>query len=105
LSKAVLPVSYRLALTIVPDKPRFEGEIEIDVKLAEPRSVIFLHGRSLTVPQAEAVLPDGRRIAGKYEQVDPSGVSRLTFPENLPAGTAFLNLTNNGVFVRNLSVL
>jgi cytosol alanyl aminopeptidase len=105
LSKTVMPASYRLALTIVPEKDRFEGEIEIDVKLAEPRSVIFLHGRSLTVTQVEAVLPDGRRIAGKYEQVDPSGVSKLSFPESLPAGTAVLDLTYYADFGRTLTGL
>jgi len=79
LSQTVIPEAYRLELTIVPDKARFSGHVEIDVIVTEPLEVIWLHGRDLDVKKARIVTrADGKRVKAKYAQVTPDGMARLT---------------------------
>lgn len=105
LSKKVVPQRYRLMLTIVPEKDRFEGDVEIDVTLTSPHNVIYLHGRDLTAEKIEAILPDSRHVSGTYEEVDPRGVVRLTFPETLPAAAATLHVVYSADFSRQTDAL
>jgi hypothetical protein len=89
LSRAVRPLAYRLDLTLDPANPRYSGRVEIDVALDRPQHEIVLHGRNLAVRKVEARF-GGRAVEGKWRQLDPSGVVRLTFPEPLPIAGATL---------------
>jgi cytosol alanyl aminopeptidase len=86
LPNDVRPVHYRLDLTIKPEQKRYSGGVEIDLELKAPKREIYLHGQDLDVPNMVAVLPDGATIRGVYTQVHDSGVAKLTFVEELPAG-------------------
>ncbi len=90
LPRTVVPTHYRLALTILPESARFTAQAEIDIKLSEPRTFIWLHGRDLAVHSVKAVLPDNTEVSAKYEQVHATGVARVTFDREVPAGTARL---------------
>ena len=90
LPRTVVPTHYRLELTILPESARFTGHAEIDVTFKEPRTSMYLHGRDLTVHSAKLVPAGGTAIAAHYEQVDPTGVVRLTFDKQVPAGEAKL---------------
>ena len=100
-----MPVHYRIALTVVPQDERFSGRTEIDVRLSEPRDFIYLHGRDLNVTSAEAVTQDGTVLTANYEQLDESGVVRLSFEDTLPAGNATLRFVYDAPFNRALTGL
>lgn len=97
LTGGVTPLAYRLDLTLEPDKPRFPGKVEIDVRIAAPARTIFLHGRDLAMHQASAAV-GGRKLAGEWKQADATGVAALTFPEPLPAGPVTLAFEYDAAF-------
>ncbi|MCK9541206.1 MAG: M1 family metallopeptidase [Novosphingobium sp.] len=86
LADAVAPAAYRLDFTIDPAQEQFSGRTEIDVTLkGQPLASFYLHGRNLSVGKVMARV-DGREVAGRWTQVDDSGVARLDFEKPLPAG-------------------
>jgi len=54
LPRLFVPASYAARLTIDPAKPTFQGEIEITGDIPVATSVIWLHGRHLTMKKATA---------------------------------------------------
>ena len=97
LPDTVVPVAYRLDLTIDPAAERFSGTVEIDARLAAPTSAIFLHGRDLAVHRATAWIA-GEAVAGKWRQVDSTGVAELRFASQLPAGPVRFAFEYNAPF-------
>jgi aminopeptidase N len=89
LPDAATPVAYRLDLTVVPEQERFSGHAEIDIVLKAATRSLYLHGRDLKVAAASAI-SGGRTTVLTYTQVDPLGVARLDFAQELPAGAATL---------------
>ncbi|MBV9843018.1 MAG: M1 family metallopeptidase [Sphingomonadaceae bacterium] len=83
------PAAYRIDLTLLPEKARFSGHVEITVDLAAPRPALWINGRDLNVAHVEARTSSGTIVA-RYEQVDRLGVARLDFARPLPAGHATL---------------
>src|SRR5258706_2432303 len=86
LARYVVPVRYRIGLTVNPTADRFSGHMEIDVRFAEKRRSIFLHARNLNVLAASVRLSARRSIPAHFLQVDKSGVARLIFVDEVPAG-------------------
>lgn len=105
LPETLTPLHYRLDLEIDPDLERFFGEAEIDVRLQEPLSALWLHGRGLDVEAASIRLPDGRSIEADYAEIDASGVARLTAEARLPAGETTLVLSYSAPFNSSLEGL
>ena len=89
LPHTTVPTAYRLDLTIVPERERFSGHVEIDIRLNEPAGFVFLHGRDLSVSSV-VVLSGGKSLPATYRQLDERGTSRVDFPQPLPAGDATL---------------
>ncbi len=87
LADAVVPSAYRLDLTVDPAATRFSGHVEIDAMVKGGSRYVYLHGRDLAVGKATVTMA-GKSLTGTWEQVDPTGVARLTFAEALPAGAA-----------------
>jgi cytosol alanyl aminopeptidase len=54
LPRTFVPTSYVARLAIDPDKPTFDGAIQIDGKLGDATSVIWLHGYHLAIKSAKA---------------------------------------------------
>ncbi|WDT77604.1 MAG: hypothetical protein MPW16_10380 [Candidatus Manganitrophus sp.] len=48
----VRPELYHLRLTVVPEERRFEGEVTIEIQVAEPTDAVTLHALELEVSQA-----------------------------------------------------
>ena len=92
LPRNVEPVHYRLHLTLNPDQLRYDGEVEIEIDLKAPKREIYLHGRDLVVGRISARSLGRPEIRGTYTQVTESGVARLTFEQQLPAGRARVTL-------------
>lgn len=98
LGEAVRPVAYRLELTVLPEQPEFGGITEIDVELAVPVRVMYLHGNGLRVSTATLRTPTGRELEARYAQLDDTGVASLSFPDEVPAGPATLRLAYEAPF-------
>jgi alanyl aminopeptidase len=98
LGDAVQPVAYRLGLTILPEREDFAGVAEIDVRLAARTAEIYLHGNGLVVSDASLTAADGGVHAADYEQVDDTGVARLTLAAPVPAGPATLRFEYTAPF-------
>src|SRR5438309_2028161 len=52
LPAGATPIRYRAELTVDPSKDSFEGEIAIELTLAQPASFLWLNGHELTVHDA-----------------------------------------------------
>ena len=97
LPAGATPLAYRLDLTIVPERERFTGHVEIDVRLAAPTTSLYLHGRGLSMGSATAV-QGSRRIAATYAEVDPLGTAQLTLAEPAAAGPVTLIFDYDAAF-------
>ncbi|GAB2608508.1 M1 family metallopeptidase [Novilysobacter erysipheiresistens] len=86
LPRTVVPTLVELELKLDPAQERFSGRTVIHADVAEPTDVVWMHGRDLDIKSAEAVLPDGSKVALDAEQVHVSGVLKLTAAQTLPAG-------------------
>ncbi|WP_336978799.1 M1 family metallopeptidase [Altererythrobacter fulvus] len=97
LTDAVVPSAYRLDLAIDPAQETYSGRTQIDVTIARPARYIDLHGLDLTLLSATATI-GGKAYAGRWTQLDETGVGRLVFDEQLPAGAALLEFTYSHAF-------
>jgi alanyl aminopeptidase len=97
LGADVVPVRYRLDMTIVPDADTFSGAVAIDVEIAHPSRVIWLHGKGLDVREVR-VESGGRRIDARYREVDPTGVARLDLDAPPAAGPARIEFVYRAPF-------
>jgi aminopeptidase N len=104
LTDAVVPSAYRIDTRFDPAKDGFSGETQIDVTLARPTRYIDLHGRDLSVSSAAAII-DGKTYPAHWHQVDPTGVARLVFDEEIPAGKATLAFAYSAKYQGNASGL
>ena len=84
----VLPRRYSLTLEIDPDRDHFSGEVVIRARAANPRRVLWMHGRDFEVETARvSVLPatrggEARVLNGQWEnQADDDSFASLTLPE------------------------
>src|SRR5690348_1838463 len=105
LPRTVVPIRYRIALTVNPAADRFSGHVEIDVQFSQKRRWIFLHGRGLNVLAASVRLNAKRAITAHYTQADKSGVARLIFVDEVPAGKATLVIDYDAPYGKALSGL
>jgi cytosol alanyl aminopeptidase len=90
LPRVAIPEHYRLQFTIDPNAARFSGHAEIDVTFKEPRKAIFIDGRDMHVSSAAVRIAPGKPIPAHFVVVHESGVARLTFDAEVPAGRATL---------------
>jgi aminopeptidase N len=91
------PTAYRLNLVIDPAQERFSGEAEIDVELKAASRSIFLHGRDLNVTRIAARRGRGD-IAATWTQLNPLGLARIDFAQNVPAGRVTLRIAYDAPF-------
>jgi alanyl aminopeptidase len=91
----VRPTGYTAELTLDPKVSAFQGTVDIDLEVAKPTSVIWLHGKYLTVKQATLTQ------AGASVDVKPvkGGTDFLGFTvaKPLAAGPAKLRVVYEGV--------
>ena len=90
------PTGYRVALTIDPGKPTFEGSVDIGVRLAGPTELLWLHGTDLKIGKA-TVRPraGGEAFAAR---VVPGGEDFVgfAFDRPVPAGEIDLHVDYTG---------
>lgn len=105
LPRIAIPQHYKLEFTIDPRQSRFSGHTEIAVNFTAPQQAIFLHGRDLKVSRVTVRLATGISIAAHYTEVNASGVARLTFDSEVPAGAATLVFDYDAAFDASLAGL
>ena len=105
LPAGVRPLSYQVDLLLDPRRDDFTGEVIIDVNLDKRTNRIWLHGKGLVVSHATATTEAGQVIPGSYEEVLATGVSAISFENELPSGVVMLRLSYRGEFDRNLAGL
>ncbi len=98
LGEEVVPTAVTLALDVDPRVARFAGSETIALEVHHPRRALWLHGKGLDVT-AVSIEAGGVTQQGRYEQVDDTGVARLTFPCDVPAGPAQLSLRWSAPFL------
>ena len=102
LSRDVEPLHYRIELTLLPDQPEFSGKADIELAMHSTLDTFYIHGRNLEVHKAGLTTEDGKLIAAQYEQVDESGVVRISLAQEI-AGNATLHLEYTAPFNQSLS--
>jgi aminopeptidase N len=60
------PVKYRVELTVDPNRPTFDGSIQIEVELRKSTSIVWLNGKDL-IPQEATVEFAGRTKPARIE--------------------------------------
>lgn len=94
LPRLFTPASYAARLSIDPAKPTFTGHLEITGTLATASSVIWLHGKGLTITKATAT-----GVAAPIDlHVTPRGEDQLEIQTEaaLPPGTYVLAFDYTG---------
>ncbi|AKF11636.1 Membrane alanine aminopeptidase N [Sandaracinus amylolyticus] len=105
LPETVAPTRYTLTLSITPAQDRFSGEADIDVRVTERTSAIWIHGQSLDVTDAHAIV-GGEAIAARWEQVDAEeGVARIVLERAIEPGEARLHFAWTAPFDQTLEGL
>lgn len=98
------PLAYRLDLTVLPDRPRFAGHVEIDVDLPRASSSIAIDGQALHVTHA-ALRQSGGETAATYHETNAAGHARLNLASPAAAGRATLVLDYDAAFGNGLAGL
>jgi len=82
LPAEVKPLAYQLELTIDPRLDGFSGKTTIEIDINGSRDHFYLHGKAIEADKVQ--LSDGvNTFDASYEQVDPSGVVRISSPRPL----------------------
>ncbi len=96
LGDASVPTRYHLRLAIDPEVLTFEGEVTIEVELAQALHTFWLHQKKLTILSAH-FLRAGRTIALKaVESKKDSELLGLVSTEELPPGSGQLRIRFRG---------
>src|SRR5690606_36250568 len=101
----VRPVHYVPSLTIDPREPTFSGTVSIRIDLDRARDVLWLHGNGLEATKATVTTLGGEALEARYEQVDPSGVVKLSLPRMVGPGVARIEIAFRGPFEKRLDGL
>ena len=94
------PISYEVGLKVDPREASFSGAVTMQVWLDEPSDGLWIHGDDLRV---ERVVVEGNDAT--YEEVLPTGVSRITFGQTYAAGQVTIVIVYEADFDANLAGL
>ena len=100
LPSVARPLSYDVAMKVDPREESFRGIVTIEVWLNEAADELWLHGDDLRV---QAVSVEGEDAT--YEEVLPTGVSRIGFAKTYPAGQITVTIAYDADFDVNLAGL
>jgi alanyl aminopeptidase len=95
LPTEIRPYGYAAELTMDPKAGTFQGVMEISLAVAEPTSVIWLHGKALTVKEAR-VTQGGVPVAAT-QVPGTADMLGFTVPSPLEKGTAKLRIVYEGL--------
>lgn len=99
LGDAVKPLSYEVALTIVPREDRFSGHLRVDVELSQATTVIWINANRLDIHRA--VVQAGPHSVNARAVVAGRDLVGLHLAQPLPAGRATIVLDYDSNFERS----
>jgi alanyl aminopeptidase len=105
LPSGVKPLAYRLELSIVPDRDRFAGVVEIDLQVDQPTQRIYLHALSLSVTSVDVRSSDGATVPAVFRVFDNSGVAALELEAPIAAGRYMTRIVYDAPFDHQLKGL
>jgi alanyl aminopeptidase len=100
-----VPSRYDLELRIDPSQDSFSGAVAIDVSIAEPTSMFWLHGKNLDVTSIYLLDGDSNRVDASYEQKLESGVALVTLDRPVGPGPAVLHIEYSAPFNTSTNAL
>ena len=98
----VTPLRYRLELMIVPDRERFAGVVEIDLRVTEPTARIFLHAQAMNVAEVSLRGATGRLFAATFRAFGDTGIAALELAEPIQPGDYIARFSYDAPFDRQL---
>ncbi len=105
LPTGVTPTHYAIDLTIVPTQPGFTGKVAIDVRIDQPTTVIWLHGRDFTVTDTKVIDSKGAAQTATWSEIpDSDGVVKVTVPKAV-SGAVQVSVAFSHAYSRNLDGL
>ena len=100
----VRPTHQRVELDVDPGRPSFQGQVEIALRLEQPRDELWISARELTL-SGGTLSVGAERLPVRFEPDDVRGVARVILPRRVPAGPASLSLSFSGAFNPRLAGL
>jgi cytosol alanyl aminopeptidase len=94
LDGKVVPRSYALELTIVPEKPEFSANVSIDIDVRDPVSTMWLNAAGLKIRTATLQSADGSRTARVRQEAEFLG---LGFDNAIARGAARIHIDYSGL--------
>ncbi len=91
LPAGVRPTRQRVALTIVPDRESFSGQVEIPLVIEAPRGDLLISARGLHI-RGGKLKAAGQDLPVRIESDDTRGAARVSTGSRLPVGPATLLL-------------
>ncbi|MGZ6130495.1 MAG: M1 family metallopeptidase [Myxococcaceae bacterium] len=91
LPAGVRPTRQRVALTVVPDRESFSGQVEISLLVDAPRDDLWVSARGLHF-RAGKLRTAGQDLPVRIESDDTRGAARVSTGSKVPAGPATLLL-------------
>ena len=95
LPDGVAPTKIAATLTLVPAEDSFRGTADIDLTIARPTRVVWLHATEMTVSEAHAEIPGSKSRAARVIDGGPHFLG-FAFDEALPSGPVRLSVTYTG---------
>ncbi|MEO0981477.1 MAG: M1 family aminopeptidase [Pseudomonadota bacterium] len=98
LPQTVQPVRYDVEMRIDPREDAFSGQARITIDLAEAADGVWLHGDDLNVEGVTIQVAGQASAPGTYEEILPTGVSWVGFPETLGPGEVIVDIAYSSRF-------
>ena len=98
----VRPTRYGAELETDLEQGSFAGRMELSLSLARPRKEIVLHAIDLQIHRAEARAGGKKMAAQRIDADAESQTVSLAFAEEIPKGTAVLDIAWQGKFTPGL---
>ncbi|GAA4358253.1 M1 family metallopeptidase [Kangiella marina] len=90
LPSSIKPTSYDINLKVDPNEPTFTGKVVIQLQLDEATSHIWLHGKDIIAKSVTLTAKGQQPLSGNYEQLDDTGVVKLSFEQPITQQSAKL---------------
>lgn len=105
LPTEVVPEHYRLAFTIDPRQPHFQGNGEIRVQTKKATDRIWLHAQGLDLRSTRATDTKGKVLPVRAISHEKEGLLELRFESRIPAQTITLGFSWEAPFNQQLEGL